>query len=110
VTAFLIDEMFPRAAAALLRDAYHCDAVHVGEIGLLATADAQAAAVARADKRAIVTEKVADYTAERDVILVFIPKKNLPAGSGLAPALASCPDRWAQGNPEPYIGPHWPAA
>jgi hypothetical protein len=47
VTAFLIDETFPRAAAAALRDTYHRDAVHVAEIGLLATPDAQVAAVAR---------------------------------------------------------------
>jgi Domain of unknown function (DUF5615) len=110
VTAFLIDEMFPRAAAALLRDTYHRDAVHVGEVGLLATADAQVAAVTRVDRRAIATENVADYAAERDVVLIFILKRNLPAGSALAPALARCLDRWAQANPEPYIGSHWPAA
>jgi predicted nuclease of predicted toxin-antitoxin system len=41
VTAFLIDEMFPPATAAILRDSFHRDAIHVGEVGLLATADTQ---------------------------------------------------------------------
>jgi predicted nuclease of predicted toxin-antitoxin system len=73
VTAFLIDEMFPMAAARYLRDTYGHDAVHVIEAGLGAVADAQVAAVARAEGRAIVTENVADFAAERDVVLVFVP-------------------------------------
>jgi Domain of unknown function (DUF5615) len=108
VTAFLIDEMFPPAAAVILRDNYRHDAVHVCEIGLQAAADAQVAAVARAEGRAVVTENVADYAAERDVILVFVLKKNLPAGGAQAPALAKCLDRWSRSAPDPYIGPHWP--
>jgi hypothetical protein len=108
VTAFLIDEMFPPATAAILRDSFH-HAVHVGEVGLLATADSQVAAVARAEKRAVVTENVADYAAERDVILIFILKRNLPSGGAQAPALAKCLDSWSQANPDLYIGPHWPA-
>ena len=47
MTAFLIDEMFPIAAAALLRDTHGHDAVHVAEIGLRAAEDAHVAAVAR---------------------------------------------------------------
>jgi len=110
VTAFLLDEMFPPTAAVILRDTYHHDAVHVGEIGLGATADAQVAAAGRAEGRAIVTENVADYAPERDVILIFVLKRNLPAGGAQAPALARCLDRWARANPDPYIGPHWPAS
>jgi Domain of unknown function (DUF5615) len=40
VTAFLADEMFPPAAAVLLRDTYGHDAVHIAEVGLRAAADA----------------------------------------------------------------------
>ena len=109
MTAFLIDEMFPMAAAALLRDTYGHDAVHVAEAGLRAAEDAQVAAVARGEGRAVVTENVTDFAAERDVVLVFVLKKNLPAGGGQAAALAKALDRWAQEHPEPYLGPHWPS-
>ncbi|MGH8824489.1 MAG: DUF5615 family PIN-like protein [Jiangellaceae bacterium] len=108
MTAFLIDEMFPLATAQLLRDAYGHDAVHVAEIGLRATEDAQVAEVARAQARAVVTENAADFAAERDLVLVFMLKKNLPAGGGQASALAKALDQWAQANPDPYLGPHWP--
>jgi Domain of unknown function (DUF5615) len=108
VTAFLIDEMFPVAAAEVLRTRYGRDAVHVAEVGLRAADDAQVAAAARAGGRAVVTENVADYAAERDVVLVFILKRNLPAGGGQAAALARILDRWAQDVPDPYLGHHWP--
>jgi hypothetical protein len=104
VTSFLIDEMFPVATAEILRDAYGRDAVHVGEVGLRATEDAQVAATARA----VVTENVADFATERDVALVFVMKRNLPAGGGQAAALARILDRWAQDFPDPYLGHHWP--
>jgi hypothetical protein len=108
VTSFLIDEMSPVTAAEVLRTTYGRDAVHVAEVGLRAADDAQVAATARADGRAVVTENVADFAAERDVILVFIPKRNLPAGGGQAAALARILDRWAQDVPDPYLGHHWP--
>lgn len=108
MTAFLIDEMFPAEAAALLRDKHRHDAVHVCEVGLQATEDAQVAAFARAERRAVVTENVADFAAERDVVLVFVLKRNPPAGSGQAPALANVLDRWARENVRPYLGAHWP--
>ena len=109
MTAFLIEEMFPITAAALLRDTYGHDAVHVTEAGLRAAEDAQVAAVARREGRAVVTENVADFAAERDVVLAFVLKKNLPAGRGQAAALAKVLDRWAQEHPDPYLGPHWPS-
>jgi len=108
VTAFLVDEMFPAATTVILRETYGYDAVHVTEVGLGAAEDSDVAALARAQGRAVVTENVADYAAERDVVLVFVLKKNLPAGGGQAAALAKALDRWAQDYPEPYIGPHWP--
>jgi hypothetical protein len=108
VTTFLIDEMFPAATAGLLRDKYGHDAIHVTEAGLRGAPDTQVAAAARADGRAVVTENVADYAAERDIVLVFVLKKNLPAGGGQAAALAAILDSWAQDNPDPYLGQHWP--
>lgn len=108
MTAFLIDETFPIATAVLLRDTYGHDAVHVAEAGLRAAEDAHVAAVARGEDRAVVTENVADFAAERDVVLVFVLKKNLPAGGGQAVALAKVLDGWTQEHPEPYLGPHWP--
>jgi hypothetical protein len=108
VTAFLIDEMFSPATAELLRDNYRRDAVHVREIGLQATQDSQVAATARAQGRAVVTENVADYAAERDAILIFVLKRKLPAAGAQAPALAKALDSWARANPDPYVGPHWP--
>jgi uncharacterized protein DUF5615 len=109
VTSFLIDEMFPVAAAQLLRDTtYGQDAVHVGEVGLRAADDAQVSATARAEGRAVVTENVADFAADRDVVLVFILKRNLPAGGGQAAGLARILGRWAHDFPDPYLGHHWP--
>ena len=109
MTAFLIDEMFPVAAAGLLRDTYGHDAVHVAEAGLRAAEDAQVAAAARREGREVVTENVADFAAERDVLMVFVLKKNLPSGGGQAAALAKVLDRWAQEHPDPYLGHHWPS-
>ena len=95
MTAFLVDEVFPMAAAVILRETYSHDALHVAEVGLRAADDAQVAASARSDDRALVTENVTDFAAERDVTLVFVLKKNLPAGGGQAAALAKVLDRWA---------------
>ena len=108
MTALLIDEMFPIAAAVLLRNTHGRDAVHVAEAGLQGAEDAQVAAAARRQGRAVVTENVVDFAAERDVVLVFVLKRNLPAGGGQAPALAKALDRWAHDHPDPYLGPHWP--
>jgi hypothetical protein len=108
VTAFLVDEMFPPATAELLRDSHGHDAVHVFDVGLQAADDAQVAALARAEGRAVVTENVIDFSLERDVVLVFVLKRNLRAGGAQAVGLAKVLDRWAQANPEPYLGPHWP--
>ncbi|MGH3183829.1 MAG: DUF5615 family PIN-like protein [Streptosporangiaceae bacterium] len=110
MTAFLVDEMFPVAVAELLRTRYSHDAVHVAEIGLRAAPDTQVAAAGRVEGRAVVTENVADYAAERDLVLVFVLKKNLPAGGGQAAALARILDRWPKDHLDPYVGPHWPRA
>lgn len=109
MTRFLIDEMFPSAAAELLRAKHGHDAVHVREIGLSSVDDTAVAESARAEERAMVTENVADFAGERDVVLVFVLKQNLPAGRAQASALARILHRWAQDNPEPYLGAHWPS-
>lgn len=80
----------------------------VGEVGLRAAADAQVAATARAEGRAVVTENVADFAAERDVVLVFVLTRNLPAGGAQAATLARILGRWAQDFPDPCLGHHWP--
>ena len=108
MSALLIDEMFPPAVAGLLRETYGRDAVHVVEIGLRAVEDARVAAVARSEGRAVVTENTADFAAERDLVLVFVLKRHLPAGGAQAAALAKALDDWAHANPDPYLGPHWP--
>ena len=108
MTSFLIDEMFPPVAAELLRNDHGYDAIHVNEAGLRAVDDTQVAAAARAESRAVVTENVMDFAAERDLVLVFVLKKNLPAGGGQAAALARVLHRWARETPDPYLGHHWP--
>jgi hypothetical protein len=108
VTRFLLDEMFPPSAAQLLRDQSDHDAMHVSEVGLRGADDAAVAALARAQGSVLVTENVADFAAERDVVLVFVLKRNLPAGGGQAKGLAVLLDRWAAANPNPYVGHHWP--
>lgn len=101
--------MFPTTAASLLREDYGHDALHVFEVGLRSADDAVAAATARSEGRAIVTENVADFAGERDVVLVFVLKKNLSASGALPKALAKLLDAWAKTNPRPYIGAHWPS-
>jgi hypothetical protein len=108
VTSFLIDEMFPLGTAELLRITHGRDAVHVSEVGLRAVDDAQVAAAARMEGRAVVTGNVVGFAAERDVILVFVLKRNLPAGGAQAAALAKILDRWPADFPDPYLGHHWP--
>lgn len=105
---FLLDEMFPAEAAQKLRDDFGHDGVHVSEVGLAGVADAEVGNAVRAEKRAVVTENVADFAEEPDLVLVCILKRNLPSGGAQAHALAALLDRWATDNPRPYIGQHWP--
>lgn len=105
---FLLDEMFPSGAAQHLRDEFGHDAVHVNEVGLAGIADSEVVAAARAEQRTVVTENVADFTEEQDLVLVCVLKRNLPSGGGQAHSLAVLLDRWATENPRPYLGQHWP--
>jgi hypothetical protein len=108
VVGLLIDEMFPTAAAEILRERHGRDAVHVAEIGMRATDDADVAQQARREGRAVVTENVADFADERDLVLVIVLKRNLPSGRAPAAGLADVLHRWIETNPEPYLGHHWP--
>jgi hypothetical protein len=103
---FLVDEMFPPAVCRLLDELGH-DAVHVRDLGLDARPDAEVAAAAAREGRALVTENVKDFAAERDVVVVCVLKARLPA-RGMAVRLAELLDKWAAAHPEPYIGLHWP--
>lgn len=105
---FLLDEMFSRAAAALLRDAFGHDAMHVGEVGLSGADDAVVATFARSEHCAVVTENISDYAAESDLVLVCVLKRKLPSGGAQFRASAELLDRWATDNPDPYVGQHWP--
>ncbi len=87
VTRLLLDEMFPRHAAALLREQHGHEAVRVTDVGLGLTADGDIATFARADRWAVVAENVADFAREADVVLVFVLKRSLPAGASQSAAL-----------------------
>lgn len=104
----LLDEMFPQAAAAVLRDELGHDALHVGEVGLYGADDVVVATFARSERRAVVTENISDYAPEPDLVLVCVLERKLPSGGGQARALADVLDRWVQDNPNPYVGQHWP--
>lgn len=106
---FLLDEMFPRAAAARLQDEFDHDAVHVGDVGLHGADDVAVATFARREHRAVVTENVSDYATEADLVLVCVLKRRLPSGGAQARALAELLDRWSRANPDPYLGQHWPS-
>ncbi len=103
-----IDEMFPSDAARQLREDLGHDAVHVNEIGLRGAEDRLVAVTARAEGRAVVTENIVDFAGEQDLVLVCVLKRNLPAGSAQASALAHLLDRWIVATPNPYLGQHWP--
>lgn len=70
------------AAAQILREQYGHDAIHVCEAGLRGADDPLAAVLARTQSAAVVTEKVADVAAERDVVFVFVRKRNLRTSQG----------------------------
>lgn len=107
---FLLDEMFPTEVARQLRDRFGHDALHVREAGLSGAADTDVVKVARAEQRSFVTENVADFAKEPDLVLVCVLKRNLPSGGAQAAALAELLNKWAVDNPRPYRGQHWPSS
>ena len=103
----LIDEMLPPLAAVILRDEHGLRAHHVSELGMAHTEDAVIARFAREHSRVVVTEHVADFAGERGVVLVFVLRRNLPAGGAMAAGLAERLARWATANADPFPGQHW---
>ena len=96
------------AAAQVLRDRYGRDAVHVAEVGLGGIDDALIARWARGEGRVVVTENVADFAGEEDLVMIVVLKRNLASGAAQAAALADVLDRWMEAHPDPYRGHHWP--
>ncbi len=103
---FLIDERFPPSTCTLLLERGH-NAVHVRELGLDGRPDAEVAQAAVREDRALVTENVRDFAAERDIAVICVLKSRLPA-RGMATHLAAMLDAWAAKHPDPYRGLHWP--
>ena len=104
---FLIDEMLPPRTAVILRDEHGLRAQHVTELGMAHTEDAVIAQFAREHSLVVVTENVADFAGERGVVLVFVLRRNLPAGGAMAAGLAERLARWAAADPDPFPGQHW---
>jgi hypothetical protein len=112
---WLIDEMLPPETATELRRRGH-DAVSVGGLEPSGQPDAVIFDTAVAHDRVVVTENVADYAVlldqrlrnnEAAVPAVFVRKADLPRRGGLSVHLAERLHRWAEANPDPYVGPHW---
>lgn len=105
---FLIDEMFPPAAAQQLREDGRHAAEHVRDVGLAGAPDDEVISFARAHEAVVVTENVADFAIVPELVVVIVRKGDLPAGGAQANALATRLQRWAEDNPRPYLGHHWP--
>jgi Domain of unknown function (DUF5615) len=112
----LVDEMLPPKVSALLRDLGH-DAVSVLELGLAAASDDVVYERAVRDQRVMVTENFSDYAIvlrERQVQgrecvpVVFVRRIDLPRRGALAAHLVARLVAWAEANPEPVVGLHWP--
>lgn len=103
---FLLDEMYPPSTCTFLTELGH-DAVHVRHRGVDGATDPEVAALARAESRVLVTENVRDFAREREIVIACVLKARLPT-SGMAARLATVLDIWAEHDPEPYAGMHWP--
>jgi hypothetical protein len=113
---WLIDEMLPKATADELGRLGH-DAVSVIDIELRGADDATVFAFAVTEQRIMVTENFADDATllqqrqqdeEPCVPVVFVRKSALSSRGALATRLAKHLHEWAEENPEPYEGFHWP--
>lgn len=105
---FVLDEMFPRDTSRHLSERGQHDATHVTDIGFGGASDDEVARHARSIGATLVTENVVDFAREADLVVVFVRKRDLPSGGAQAAALADVVHRWAQANPQPYVGHHWP--
>ena len=107
--------MLPPDTAAELDRRGH-DATSVAVLGLAGQPDPVVFDRAVAERRIVVTENIADFAAlvdqrlrnnEPAVPVVFVRKGDLPRRGALAHRLAEPLHRWAEANPDPYLGPHW---
>lgn len=108
--------MLPKATADELGQWGH-DAVSVVDVELRGVDDATVFAFEVAEQRIVVTENVADYATllqqrqqheEPCVPVVFVRKSAFSSRGALAARLAKHLHEWAEENPEPYEGFHWP--
>lgn len=113
---WLLDEMYPPSAAAELERLGH-DALSVAGSALAGSDDEHLYELAASEDRVLVTENFADYallatrSLERSAprgVVAFVRKSDLPSGTALGPALARRLDAWANANPSPPPGTHWP--
>lgn len=113
---WLLDEMLPKVTAAELEQLGH-DAISVVDVELAGVEDSAVFDFAVSDQRIVVTENFADFAAlleqrqradEPCVPVVFVRKAAFPSRRALPAHLAKHLDRWAEENPEPYEGFHWP--
>ena len=112
---WLLDEMLPPGAAEELNGRGH-DATTVADLGLAGQPDPVIFDRALSEGRVVVTENIADFAVLLDqrlrndqpvVPVVFVRKTDLPRRGALPHHLAERLDRWAEANPDPYLGPHW---
>jgi hypothetical protein len=103
---FLIDEMFPPATCRHLLERGH-DAVPVRDAGVDARPDAEVAALAAREQRALVTENVKDFARAEGIAIVCVIKSRLRA-QGMDRHLAAVLADWAAAHADPYLGLHWP--
>jgi hypothetical protein len=113
---WLVDEMFSPAVAEALREKGH-DAVAVFELEMQGAPDDEVFDRAVKENRVVVTENFADFAAlvegrqaddDPCTAVVFVRKSSFPAGGALPAHLAEHLDQWAEANPDPYEGLHWP--
>ena len=111
---WLIDEMLPPETAAELNRRAH-DATSVAGLGLAGQPDPVIFDRAVVERRIVVTENIADFAVLLDqrlrnnepaVPVVFVRKGDLPRRGALPNRLAERLHRWAEANPDPYLGPH----
>ena len=103
--------------AELLTDQGH-DAVWVDAAVGRGTADRDLLERAAAERRCLVTENFADFALLFDersrrgddcVPVVFVRKSSFDRrGGAIAARIAQRLHEWAEANPEPYVGLHWP--
>lgn len=113
---WLLDEMLPPATAVELGALGH-DALSVSDADLRGAEDAEVLAYAVQENRVLVSENFDDFARlleqrqaeERPATPVaFVCKSAFPVGRALPFRLAAHLDQWAQANPDPYHGLHWP--